>query len=218
MRQLPSDKYNVAWFKLAEFVSRGERERALGIYKLLVHSLNDRALAYQLEGDLLLSFHDKPAAFQQYYNAVDAYKQDARIVEAAAIYEHLIALDPSLKENLLQILPLYEIIGLKSRLFAHLDRLCCLFVEGNEFEQLEFLMVEWDTKIDHYHAAHLYKNITLELIKKEIAGDIVRFHLKKALDHLLLNKNSPVLQTFLSTIEALHGDYYNEATAHIKEL
>ena len=218
MRQLPSDKYNVAWFKLAEFVARGERERALGLYKLLVHSFDDPALAYQLEGDLLLSFNDKPAACQQYYNAANAYKQDARIVEAAAVYEHLIMLNPLLKENLLQILPLYEMIGLKSRLFAHLDRLCCLFVENNEFEQLEFLMVEWDTKVDHYHAAHLYKHITLALIKKEIDGTIVRFHLKKALDHLLLNKNSPVLQTFLSTIEALHGYYYHEATVHIQEL
>jgi tetratricopeptide (TPR) repeat protein len=218
MRQLPSDKYNVAWFKLAEFVARGERERALGLYKLLVHSFDDRALAYQLEGDLLLSFHDAVAACQQYRYAAELYKNDARIIEAAAMYEHLITLDPTSKENFIQIIQLYELIGISSHLVMHLERLCDLFIASNEFEQLQFFITEWNGKLEHHHREYLYKQITVALIKKKAAEDIVRYYLKKTIEYLMVNKNSPVLQTFLSTIEALHDKYYYEATAHIQEL
>ena len=41
--------YSVAWFKLAEFVTRKEKERAFGVYRLLSHSIADRAFAAQLE-------------------------------------------------------------------------------------------------------------------------------------------------------------------------
>lgn len=218
MRQLPSDKYNVAWFKLAEFVARGERERALGLYKLLAHSFDDRALAYQLEGDILLSFKDEVAACQKYRYAADLYKKDIRIIEAAAVYEHLITLDPQCRENLIQIIQLYEVLNISSRLVTHLDCLCQIFIDNEEFEQLEFLMNEWESKIDQHHGAQLYKKITLELIKKKSSAHIVRLYLKKTIDYLLASKNSPLLQKFLSTIEALHDEYYFEATAHIQEL
>ena len=93
MRQLPSDKYNVAWFKLAEFVGRGEKERALGLYRLLVHSFNDQALALQLEGDILLSFNDMNA-LEKYGSAALLYQERGRFIEAVAIYEHMIMLKP----------------------------------------------------------------------------------------------------------------------------
>jgi hypothetical protein len=116
------------------------------------------------------------------------------------------------------VIQLYEILGIGSRLVTHLEHLCCLFIGNEEFEQLEFLMNEWEKKIDYHHSSHLYKTITLELIKKKTAREIVCFYLKKTIDFLLTNKNSPVLQTFLSTIEALHEDYYYEATIHMQEL
>ncbi len=66
MKQVPSGKYTIAWFKLAECVSRGEKERALGVYRLLSHSLDDSALVCQLEGDIFLSFNDKQQAVTNY--------------------------------------------------------------------------------------------------------------------------------------------------------
>lgn len=218
MRQLPSDKYNVAWFKLAEFVARGERERALGLYKLLIHSFDDRALAHQLQGDLLLSFNDKAAAYQCYCDAAGVYKQESRTIEAAAVYEHIILLNPECQESLIQIIELYGQLNIPSRLVVHLSRLCSLLIQKSEFEQFEFFMDSWNHKIDLQHATSLYKSITIELIKKDAQEELVRLYLKKALDCLLDNKNSPVLQTFLSTIEALHDRYYDEATVHLQEL
>ena len=88
MRHVPNNKYTVAWFKLAEFVTRGEKERALGMYRLLMHSVNDVALALQLEGDLLCAFNDE-TAYEKYRAAAELYLQTARISEAAALYELL---------------------------------------------------------------------------------------------------------------------------------
>ena len=75
MKQAVSNKYNIAWFKLADCVSRGEKERAFGVYRLLSHSLDDQALARQLEGDLLLAFQDD-GAVDKYREAVNLYKQE----------------------------------------------------------------------------------------------------------------------------------------------
>jgi tetratricopeptide (TPR) repeat protein len=103
------DTVNVAWFKLAEFVSRKEKERALGVYRLLAHSLPDDAFAAQLEGDLLMAFYDE--------KAIDAYKKAARLYEkkgqldhAALLYEQMLVLKPENKEFLVQALRLYELI------------------------------------------------------------------------------------------------------------
>src|SRR3990172_10433854 len=80
MRQVPAEKYNIAWFKLAEFVARGEKERALGIYRLLIHSFDDKAFSYQLEGDLLSAFNDESAR-DKYLSAAQLYHKEGRIDE-----------------------------------------------------------------------------------------------------------------------------------------
>src|SRR6185295_6125944 len=94
MRNVPPDKYNIAWFKLAECVSRGERERALGVYRLLAHSIGNPAFESQLEGDLYLSFQDVQAAIAKYQEAVRLYRQSGRVLQSAAVLEHLITLQP----------------------------------------------------------------------------------------------------------------------------
>lgn len=88
MRLLRSDSYNVAWFKLADFVSRGEKERALSVHKLLMHSVQDEAVPYQLEGDILLAFDDD-AALDRYHVAANIYKKASKMKQAASVYEHV---------------------------------------------------------------------------------------------------------------------------------
>lgn len=108
MAQLQSGKYTVAWFKLAEFVVRKEKERALGIYKLLSHSLPNKALSSQLHGDLLLSFSDEKA-IDAYLQAASLYEKNGNIVQAAAIYEHIVMLD-SKPEFIIQMFRVYHIL------------------------------------------------------------------------------------------------------------
>lgn len=105
-----SEKYTIAWFKLAEFVARKERERAFGIYRLLVHSLSDAALAAQLEGDLLLAFQDEKAS-ESYKKAITLYEAAGKHMQAAAVYEHCATLDPK------NIFYLQELV----RLYAQMD-------------------------------------------------------------------------------------------------
>ncbi len=80
-----SGKQVIAWFALAEFVQRKEKERALAVYRLLAHSLaHDVAVAAQLEGDLLQAFNDVRAA-DAYMRAFEVFEKEGRSVHAASI-------------------------------------------------------------------------------------------------------------------------------------
>ena len=95
MKQLEHQK-SVGWFKLAEFIARGEKERALGIYKLLALSINDTAFTYQLEGDILLAFEDQQAS-AKYFQAAEHYLKQHNVAAAIGTLNHLVILTP---ENL----------------------------------------------------------------------------------------------------------------------
>lgn len=120
MNQMSSDKFNVAWFKLAEFVIRKEKERALYIFRLLVHSLNDAALIAQLEGDLLLSFNDEKAV-DCYIKAAHLYEKSNRIMQAAAIYEHLGALTNQF--DIPKLIAFYEQLGNETKVIQYQSQL-----------------------------------------------------------------------------------------------
>jgi hypothetical protein len=89
---MQSGKSSIAWFKLAEFAGRREKERALLFYRLLVHSINDEAVACQLEGDLYAAFND--------HRAIDCYKRAARLYTQMNRPEHA-----EILHELIKILP-----------------------------------------------------------------------------------------------------------------
>ena len=125
MKQIPPDKYTIAWFKLAEFVARGEKERALGIYRLLSHSFDDKAFAHQLEGDILWAFNDNQAS-DKYFKAAELYKQENRILQAACVYEHLAALHKDSIEYVTHLIGLYEALGDTAKVKLYQERLYTL--------------------------------------------------------------------------------------------
>ncbi len=106
MRYIPTDKYTVAWFKLAECVAKGEKEKAFGVYRLLMHSLEDKAYAHQLEGDLLGAFHDE-RALEKYEHAAQLYVTDQRWKEAIALYEELVSASGCEQRFVKKLLELY---------------------------------------------------------------------------------------------------------------
>jgi hypothetical protein len=118
MKRETNAKYTIAWFKLAECVSRGEKERALGVYRLLSHSFDDQAYAQQLEADLLLAFKDQENAIEKYKLAAKWYKKEGRKFEAAAVYEHLRTLQPKESSYRTQLVDLYTALNITSKVQA----------------------------------------------------------------------------------------------------
>ena len=97
----------LAWFKLAELVSKKEKEKALNLYRLLSHSFQDKAYALQLEGDILWSLQDF-LALEKYKQAAVLYKKEQRLVCAVGIYEHLLLLQPENYDFLSTLIILYS--------------------------------------------------------------------------------------------------------------
>ena len=85
MTHLSPEKYSIAWFKLAELVSRREKERALSIFRLLSHSLADQAYTLLLEAEVLHAFQDMKAG-ELFLKAAHKYMQQKRFEMAFMIY------------------------------------------------------------------------------------------------------------------------------------
>lgn len=112
-------KTNIAWFKLAELVARKEREKALNVYRLLSHSLEDKAYALQIEGDILRSF-DTHDATEKYQQAAFLYRKEQRWVNAVGIYEHLISKDQGNLEYLIALIDVYAKLDWEEKCTKHL--------------------------------------------------------------------------------------------------
>lgn len=96
----------IAWFKLAELVSRREKEKALSLYRLISHSFSDKAYILQVEGDILWSLEDRNA-LEKYSQAAYLYKKEKNLLSAAAIYEHVFSLTPTDYNNLKSLVLIY---------------------------------------------------------------------------------------------------------------
>ncbi|OGB84032.1 hypothetical protein A3F66_06695 [candidate division TM6 bacterium RIFCSPHIGHO2_12_FULL_32_22] len=105
MKQILKSDHSVAWFTLFQFISRGEKEKALNIYKLLSRSINDHALILQLKGDILVAFNDLEAQ-DLYLESIKLYIAQNRLSEAISIYEKLILISEK-SEYLTKLLNLY---------------------------------------------------------------------------------------------------------------
>jgi tetratricopeptide (TPR) repeat protein len=108
-RQQSQRDRSLAWFKLADLISRGEREKALNVFRLLAHSLSDRAYVLQLEGDILWYLDDKGAA-EKYKQAAFLYQKDKRWVDSVSVYEHLLTQEPDSYEIISSLLVFYMLL------------------------------------------------------------------------------------------------------------
>ena len=147
MKQTQFDKHTIAWFKIADCVSRGEKERALGVYRLLSHSFNDNAVARQLEADIYCSFGETDQAIALYQQAMEGYIKSQRFFEAASVGEHLVVLQPvntSLHSKLVQ---LYISLGMAAKVQTHVQILADFFMQKKQWiEQMLDDLVLGDNK------------------------------------------------------------------------
>lgn len=205
MKQHQSEKYTIAWFKIADYVSRGEKERALGMYRLLSHSIHDAALKIQLEGDILWSFGD-PQALEKYEQTADQYKKEGRHLEACAVYEHILLLNNNhpCREELLSLYMETK----NSRLIGqHLLYLIHELLEKKEFQKVASLIENAASFICEQTLFCAYEKLILAQAHAKITlNDEIKSQIKKIVrpeDNNTIDK-----QLYLyHSLHAIHNEY-----------
>src|SRR5271157_2908011 len=119
---------SLAWFKLADLIARGEREKALSVFRLLAHSLPDKAYVLQLEGDILWHLDDKNAD-EKYKQAAYLYQKEKRWVDAIALYEHLLTQNSNSYDALSALLVFYAMIDWAEKFQERCEQLLRLLKE-----------------------------------------------------------------------------------------
>ncbi len=216
MRQFPSDKYNVAWFKLAECVARGEKERALGVYRLLSHSFSDPALAHQLKGDILWLFEDDNA-INTYREAALLYTQNERFLQAAGVYEHLHTLHPKDHTFLEDLIDLYTTLHMSKKVERYSRQLFDVQMNVGELEQAVHALTRLDTVCKVYSTVNEHKKLLFALLKKgEVSQKKLMSHAKNVIEGLFHTNNNAELKQFLSQVQAVDNECYIAACAYME--
>ena len=217
MKHTYGDKYSIAWFSLAQIVARKEKERALGIYRLLVHSLSDQAVIAQLEGDLLLSFNDD-RALECYLKAAHIYEQDLRIAQAAAMYEHILLLNPYHVPHISSLLMLYLRLKNEAKIFTYATLLVHQLSIQQAYTDLEALFGTLSSHLNPLYRAELY-SATFFILLEQLAAEnqeheaLLSTYLTKALNALTDTENSKQLQQFLAKLALVNTLYHEQALA-----
>lgn len=208
MKHVSSERTSLAWFKLAEFVTRGEKERALSIYRLLAHSIKSEALAAQLEGDLLQAFQDD-RALEAYRRAALLYQREDDTVQAILLYEQISTLDPRQDDILQTLIEWYQRLGDQVRCTEAACRLIALFVQQQRFIEAHDMIVQ--LMISEEYKAVLHEKFVISLLTTETGKHeerLLKSHIALAMDYFLQraenNQNAEASCTpFLSVLAGL---------------
>lgn len=217
MRQEQTGKRNVAWFTLAECVSRGEKERALGVYRLLSYSLEDSAVKAQLEGDLLWAFNDS-AALEKYYNAAVQYQHDGRYREALAVLEHSRAMAPSSRYCLERLIELVDVIHHEERLVDYMREYNDLVDDYDSYLFAVTLLEKTHREDLEYQFFLLKCALVLRAsVVTVIPHEAVIPLLQEVAQACLLSSDERQLQRLLVSIEHNNPFYYNFVVSYLAE-
>jgi hypothetical protein len=209
MKLLSSGSHNIAWFKLAEFVSRREKERALTVYKLLMHSIADQAFAYQLEGDILLAFDDD-TAIDRYHAAANLYKKRGDYQKAIAVYEHVALYKNDLKV-LEALLDVYDVLGDEVGIINSYARFAILAVQVKNFglliNRLHLYLMTRNTILK----AEVYGYTFFALLFHDAENPQIEMYLFQALDLYVKADDPHVLTRFMAKLKVSHEYFYKVA-------
>ncbi len=213
MKQVVSEKYNVAWFKLADCIARGEKERALGVYRLLSHSFDDKALACQLHGDILHSFNDENAE-AVYKRSAEMYRNEERYLQAAAVYEHLVTLQPHNVLYRMTIIELYQHLGIASKVTGYVEHLVQYLLEKNDWKKAIEVVSRFASGGDIIFGARLHERIVVYLIAmSDVLPDTIMEHARAAIDGWRDGEDDAAIERFVQkiiTVDAKIGGYVRE--------
>lgn len=209
MKLLSSGSHNIAWFKLADIISRGEKERALSVFKLLMHSIPDQAFAYQLEGDILLAFDDD-AAIDRYHLAANLYKKNGDYQKAIAVYEHVALFKNDLK-ILEALLDVYDVLEDQVGIINSFARFAILAVQVRNFGLLINRLHVYLMMRNNVLKAELYGYTFFALLFHDVENPQIEMYLFQALDLYMKADNKNLLTRFMAKLKVSHDDYYKIA-------
>ena len=216
MKQIPVDKYNVAWFTISECIVRGEKVRALSLYRLLAHSIDDAAFTHQLKGDILLAFEDN-AAIELYEQAAALYKKDDRLLEAVAVYEHLHHLEPENVGYLQALIDLYRHLRIDSKVRTYRKNEVHAMLQSGDLDEAHKLIEQFGKSCKSNELIEEHRQLVHRLLQKENPPlDRICQHGKRVIDGLLLADMNKELQQFLSTIQVLNSDCYLQLCEYLE--
>lgn len=213
MNQVQANKYSIAWFKLAECVSRREKERALGVYRLLAHSFDNRALACQLEADIMLAFNERESAIAKYTQAAQLYEKQGEPMQAIAVYDHIITLQGSSD----QITKMIEIAAQMDDVqhgFSYLKRLSRYLIKRGDFEQL-IPMVQASGMSFYQKSAFLMKVTFMVLEDITIDRQTKLQLINQMVSFLIIDPYQ--LQQFLTRLKTCNDEAYLYACACLEQ-
>lgn len=216
MKLLSSGSYNIAWFKLADFVSRGEKERALMMYKLLMHSIQDEAFAHQLEGDILISFHDH-RAIDRYMTAANMYKQNGYYYKAIAVCEQSTAIQEDISQ-LTMLLDLYTLIADQTKILYTFYRYALLAITTNNFGDVLDRLDLYEQTHDDLFMAELYGYTFFALLLHDQHNQAIEQYLFKALQLYIQHEKHCQLSKFMAKLKVSNEIFYKKAQNFLLEI
>lgn len=212
MKHLSQDKYTIAWFKLAECVSRGEKERAFGVYRLLSHSIENHAFACQLQGDLYFSFDDIEGAIAKYYDAAHLYEADERFLEAAAVYENLLTFKPNTERYRERIIALYQRLNIPSKVLFHRIKLIEQCVREQRLKVAYEQLAELDDMVAPGDVAAVHEICILAALEQmDLPSDQTEKQLGALMALYTTHQLNKEMRQFLSKLKALDELWHEKA-------
>lgn len=212
MNQVQADKYNIAWFRLAECISRREKERALGVYRLLSHSFDNLAVGYQLEGDILCAFDDVEGAISLYEKAAQAYENQNELMQAVAVYDHLFTLKDH-QAYLEKIIELYDRLNHRQRMFCYIKHLCHVLLQKHAINQMITLLNRFEMNM--VQKALLMVEVTFAALKDNLIDAQTKMQLVQETLNRLMH-DTQLLRQFLIQLKTLDERVYAMACAYVQ--
>lgn len=226
MRTFASENCNIAWFQLADFVARGQKERALHMYRLLMHSIEDKAISFQLEGDILASFSDVGAT-DKYLLAINIYKNSGKFQQAISLCLRA----HSFKESIEVSISLFHLYCLTYNLskavatFSSLTKLCFQRNAGERAQKVfETFMIETTLFLPSSSLDNLRFSIAAQFViellinnSKSIKTNLYLLQAMQLFEQCMRHndRNGVDLQKFLSELSAINYDFYQQAQNYL---
>lgn len=174
-----SQHSNLSWYSLARLVSQGEKEKAIGLFRLISYSFDDKAFILQVEGDLLKAFKDDRSAVEKYLGAACLYRKESKLVAAASIYEHILEIDPNNYEYIGDLVELYSLLEWQDRMFEKTTILLDCFnkkmVSKEYINKIVQLVVEQFLRTNNTSDLNRFKDLVEEKSPSVLANMSAQF-------------------------------------------